>query len=130
MSGNLLLLALYSDHDLTGKLSLTSPDAAGCHGHLDEALAGSPPWFASAVPSRKPFWPTIYKTPLLIRKPAIKGFQSKKAGIFPLQPMTSSMFYWLMGSHLQLDVLRWSIPGLWWFPYAATTKRTHTDTKQ
>lgn len=69
-----------------GRLSLTSLDAVECHGHLNEALVGSPPRFASAVPSRKPFWPTIYKMSLLIRKVAIKGFQSKKAGIFPLQP--------------------------------------------
>lgn len=49
--GNLLLLAL-SGHNLTGRLSLTSSDAVERHGCLNEALVGSPPLFASAVPSR------------------------------------------------------------------------------
>lgn len=85
MSEDLLLLALYPDRpQLDGKAEFDH--AVECPGHLNEVLVGSPPWFVSAVPSRKLFWPTIYKKSFLIRKMAIKGFQSKKTGIFPLQP--------------------------------------------
>lgn len=69
-------------HSLMGRLSVTSTGAAECHGCLNSALVGSPPWFASAVPSRNSFWPT--KCPSWLEKNGHKGISEQQGRGVPV----------------------------------------------